>query len=852
MSVRLNPTALSLVYLLLATFNPSLHAQNSGSAPEIVPPEISTGVEDIRLPAEVTDLDLGGGGRYLLLHFASLKKIGVFDVNQLKIDGYIPVPSDDIQFAAGLSKLLILDPKRKQISRWDIATQNKELTKPLALDDSKELTVSALLMGSKNDEFAVCGAKNSLHSPEAYEIDIENLAARPFEFRSGNLRNAIGENARISSSGLSISTFNRDSSPSGYQVYTRNQSRWRSHYEHTSVGAIRPFADGDFFLTGLGVCTWDYRFIGTRMYRSIGNLRQPSENLIPATSGPFYLKQPSTFVGRRRPLSRENSPPKLETELFVRGYTKPLATVHGVAPFTPNRDAYGHPSRNPDQLGLAYDKRLILIPEANLVIQFTNSSVRLRCIPFDIEKAGRNSGKEYVAIVSTPPANIQAGQKFNYIVEAQSNEALRYSLESGPAEMAIDQNGRVTWQTSRESPHVCDVIIKVLSANGEQAFHNFRLHVNGVRDKPESDYKGKEISSIEIPDSFKPAKLTAKQTFEMPSHIGRIIPARSGRFLLCYLPSIHHIAVFDVSQLEVIFYIPVPGDETHFAANRDYLLVFDQTQKTISRWNLETLQREATTTSPYGERIDDVAMGCDSTRPCLVSYYDNSPNASSRVRLSLFDPSQMKRLPLTWDQKKTNADDLGPKKILAASNGEYFWVSRVGIVCIDGTIIRVLAPSNSASPAWLSADGNFYFVDGELRDFTGQRVSTSGLKHSDAITSIAGNYFLAFSRADPMHRPTEPVSHVAKLHIFGREQPIATLPGIKLNTDVKPTGERRQLISGNAFFIPNAKVVAATSRTREALHVFSPGHRERDWKSGNRLPLGHQLTKDLVETWGGF
>ena len=72
-------------------------AQDSDSVflPKIEPPEIVRGRHEIRLPDTVDDLDVDGGGRFIAMHFKDLGKIGVFDVNELKIVGYI---SSDGQF----------------------------------------------------------------------------------------------------------------------------------------------------------------------------------------------------------------------------------------------------------------------------------------------------------------------------------------------------------------------------------------------------------------------------------------------------------------------------------------------------------------------------------------------------------------------------------------------------------------------------------------------------------------------------------------------------------------------------------------------------------------------------------
>jgi hypothetical protein len=60
--------------------------------------KIDTPIKEVKLPGTVANLCVGGNGRYILLHFADLRKIGVFDINELKIAGYIPANDDDVRF----------------------------------------------------------------------------------------------------------------------------------------------------------------------------------------------------------------------------------------------------------------------------------------------------------------------------------------------------------------------------------------------------------------------------------------------------------------------------------------------------------------------------------------------------------------------------------------------------------------------------------------------------------------------------------------------------------------------------------------------------------------------------------
>jgi hypothetical protein len=83
------------------------------------------------LPDNASDIRVGGGGRYLILHLPKLKKLAVFDVNEAAITRYIPLAEDKIFYGAGLEKLVVGLATKGTIERWDLSTGEKELTRAM-------------------------------------------------------------------------------------------------------------------------------------------------------------------------------------------------------------------------------------------------------------------------------------------------------------------------------------------------------------------------------------------------------------------------------------------------------------------------------------------------------------------------------------------------------------------------------------------------------------------------------------------------------------------------------------------------------------------------------------------------
>src|SRR5262249_54402078 len=96
----------------------------------IVPPQLDADRVILPLPEPYRSLAIGGGGRYLVLHLPENRKLAVFDVNVARFTQNISLPDNNIRFAAGLEKLVIVLDSSDLIERWDLATGRQEVSKP--------------------------------------------------------------------------------------------------------------------------------------------------------------------------------------------------------------------------------------------------------------------------------------------------------------------------------------------------------------------------------------------------------------------------------------------------------------------------------------------------------------------------------------------------------------------------------------------------------------------------------------------------------------------------------------------------------------------------------------------------
>src|SRR5271157_5830328 len=81
-----------------------------------------------QLDGKLTELVVGGGGRYLILFLKSNRQLAIFDVMATDIVKRLDLPSEDVLIAAGAEKLILLYPKEKLFQRYSLKTMEAELT----------------------------------------------------------------------------------------------------------------------------------------------------------------------------------------------------------------------------------------------------------------------------------------------------------------------------------------------------------------------------------------------------------------------------------------------------------------------------------------------------------------------------------------------------------------------------------------------------------------------------------------------------------------------------------------------------------------------------------------------------
>ncbi|MBL9081458.1 MAG: hypothetical protein JNK76_06615 [Planctomycetales bacterium] len=451
---------------------PPAAAQPVAAAPVAVPPATMPVAEPepsvasapgerakhaLKLPAAVDDVVVGGGGRYLVAQLKTLRQAAIIDVREKKVVKYLPVDDDKFFIAAGNTKLIIASASKQILSRYDLATGNRELT---TVFSGKPIAGLALGSSSEGPLFV---AQSEYVNWNGVFLDLQSL--KPLALtNSGRGPLEFGNNVRVSADGSLFGSWRNGTSPSGLFLTTVTGKSTTSIYEHESVGRVMPGPDARMVYTGAGMFTP----LGKPLAGEV-NRGYSTAVMLPAASGPFYLSVaiPSSFGSGNR-----NEPQRLT--LHMQGETSPILAIDDVE--MPSAPGDMHPAH---VAHLDFDKRLFLLPIVDALVCIPQTSDQLIIQRFNLDEELSKSDVDFLFAASVPPGVVKAGASLEYQIQGKSKRGgLKYRLESGPTGMAVSPTGLVTWKAVRGGESEEVAIVALSDNSGQEIFHTFKLRVD--------------------------------------------------------------------------------------------------------------------------------------------------------------------------------------------------------------------------------------------------------------------------------------------------------------------------------------------------------------------------------------
>lgn len=130
------PSACAVLLLVVSATAPAADKPAPKPTPLLADPERTFEIKPppvyqratVPLPAAADATRVGGGGRFIFYRLPTKKQLAVFDVSAGAVVKLLPLGEADSPFAAGMSKLFVLNKSAAAILRYDLETFEKDLT----------------------------------------------------------------------------------------------------------------------------------------------------------------------------------------------------------------------------------------------------------------------------------------------------------------------------------------------------------------------------------------------------------------------------------------------------------------------------------------------------------------------------------------------------------------------------------------------------------------------------------------------------------------------------------------------------------------------------------------------------
>jgi WD40 repeat protein len=437
------------------------------------------------LDAKLSDLVVGGGGRYLILTLKDARQIAIFDVNAADIVKRIDVPSDEVLVAAGAEKLILLYPKEGLFQRWNLKTMTLEVK---AEKQPIQGRIHNIAMGTDSDgpilAFWSAPQKNeSVASGPARCSFIDSMTFRVLKIEPPRSGNPLGGtwtsegsfriycqsgsdriHLRASPGGALFGSWCVSHGPSGVQIIAIEGRSVRLGYQHESAGHVVPGADGRTIFTGAG----HRRDADGKLLDPANGQASSTESLIPSMDPNYYLAISGTGRAAGRPSGSVSAAVRLTSS------GAELVTARGLDEMA---DAVRNPVGGTDAMTI--DKRFHFIPAVNLLITVPASNDRLVLRRLSLDEGIAHSGKPILAVTSASDLSARPGQRLTHQIQVRSSKGgATFDLSHGPEGLSVSGDGSMRWQVPLNAERKeYEAIVTIGDASGKQIFHTVRIKV---------------------------------------------------------------------------------------------------------------------------------------------------------------------------------------------------------------------------------------------------------------------------------------------------------------------------------------------------------------------------------------
>jgi hypothetical protein len=362
---------------------------------------------------------------------SKLRKLAIFDVNEARVTGYIPLTEDRILFGAGLEKVVVGLPAKGVLERWNLSTLEREASVETAIG-MKTLSLGHASNGPVvlNTSFLDLGTFRPMPQSAAFRW------GRPVP----------------SADGTAYAEWYTDSAAGGGSALWVVEGNEVKYYRAGELGHILPGPDGKTIFTSRGLAN--------------SQLKQTADDVkfgfcIPALRGNLFLSLTSAQVGKGDG----------GYTVYALGQSAPIIKV-------PNAEHGMVFNNNPSNADGPW-KRVYFIPQANVIVVLPESNDQLVLHKIDVDDALEKSGVDYLLVTSQPPQSVKRGGIFKYpIVVKAKHKEVTFKLDAGPKGMEVARDGIVSWKVPGDAMDGDqEIILTIKDGKGQEIFHTFALRV---------------------------------------------------------------------------------------------------------------------------------------------------------------------------------------------------------------------------------------------------------------------------------------------------------------------------------------------------------------------------------------
>jgi len=420
--------------------------------------------EDRNLPGVVSDVVVGGSGRFIIYQIPEHRQLAIFDVNEAKVVKFLPLAEAEAKVAAGADKLIIYLPDANLLQRYDLKTFEREAS----VVSTAKAPLNKMLMGSASQgPLYLCPKDPGFGKPAIVLFDPATLKELPRQPEvKGLLLFGISPTvARVSGDGRLVTTYSPGTSPQGHTIVAGTGNELKTaNLTGDVAGRMSPGAEGRFIYTARGIFTSEGKPVG-----KMGGYGDGSRYCLPAAEGEaLYLR--IDVPGFPHGDGKKTGTLYLHTQ----GEERPIAALPDV-PLPKGTNTWGREAFLTDQY-------LHLIPSAQLLVALAPTKDKLHLFKVDVDQLLAKADYDYLLVLSRPPVSAVRGEEFVYKPVVKSKKgSVKLRVESGPEGMSVDDKGQLTWKVpAKLADKEVTVIASVGDAGGQEVFHNFRLSIRGA------------------------------------------------------------------------------------------------------------------------------------------------------------------------------------------------------------------------------------------------------------------------------------------------------------------------------------------------------------------------------------